>query len=118
MLRAKLILLVIIITTVVFTGCSSAGFANIDSTKAKSLMNQADYVLLDVRTVEEYEEISVPGSILIPLQELETRLDELDKDKKYLVLCRSGNRSVTASNILIANGFKHVSNITGGITQW
>jgi rhodanese-related sulfurtransferase len=81
---------------------------------------EGEYLLLDVRTQEEYDEGHIEGSTLIPVGELGDRLDEISnyKDKKVLVYCRSGNRSVTASNILINNGFTQVHNLLGGIGAW
>ena len=64
-------------------------------------------LLLDVRTQEEYDQDNIEGATLIPVAELEARLKEIEqyKDKPILVYCRSGNRSMTASQILIENGF-------------
>lgn len=81
---------------------------------------QGEYLLLDVRTPEEYNEGNIEGSVLIPVTELESRLSEIEeyKDKTVLVYCRSGNRSVTASNILIDNGFTNVHNLLTGYNGW
>lgn len=81
---------------------------------------QDDFLLLDVRTPEEYAEGHIDGSLLIPVTELESRLDEIAQytDKSVLVYCRSGNRSVTASNILIENGFSEVHNLLTGFNGW
>ena len=85
----------------------------------KRLDSDEDIILLDVRTQEEYEEKHIPGSILIPVDELEKRAEtELpDKNKDIFVYCRSGNRSTTASNILSELGYKKVYNL-GGIIDW
>jgi rhodanese-related sulfurtransferase len=81
---------------------------------------EGDYLLLDVRTQEEYDAGHIEGSTLIPVDELGNRISEIEdyKDKTVLVYCRSGNRSVTASNILISNGFTKVHNLLGGIGAW
>ena len=81
---------------------------------------EGEYLLLDVRTQAEYDEGHINDPTLIPVDELESRLDEISeyKDKPVLVYCRSGNRSVTASNILIQNGFSEVHNLLGGIGAW
>jgi len=55
---------------------------------------------------------------LIPLQELENKLNDLDKDEPYLVVCRSGNRSKLASEILTSNSFTEIYNMTGGMNSW
>ena len=76
------------------------------------------FMLLDVRTPEEYAEAHVDGAKLIPLQELEQRLSEVPKDKRVYVYCRSGKRSVAASNILVKAGFTNIENVVGGINAW
>jgi rhodanese-related sulfurtransferase len=73
---------------------------------------------LDVRTLAEYKEFHIKGAYLIPLNELEDRLDELPKDKPILVYCRTGHRSAIASDILVKNGFSQVYNMKGGIYEW
>ncbi|MCL2820862.1 MAG: rhodanese-like domain-containing protein [Oscillospiraceae bacterium] len=66
-------------------------------------------VLLDVRTQEEFDNQSIPGSILIPYDELETRLSELpDKNAEIIIFCRAGRRSAISAEILANNGYKKV----------
>ena len=79
-----------------------------------------DYFLLDVRTQDEYDEVHIDGATLISVYELEARLDEIAayKETPVLVYCRSGNRSVVASQILVQNGFMNVTNLEGGISGW
>lgn len=77
-----------------------------------------DLILLDVREKEEYKAGHIPKSVLIPLGELALRLNELDKQKAVLVICRSGNRSLRAAEVLIKNGFKEVINYKGGLLSW
>jgi len=77
-----------------------------------------DVTVLDVRQPTEYENGHIPGAHLIPLSELQARLEELDKDKKTLVYCRSGNRSRSGSEILLTAGFREVLNMEGGINAW
>ncbi|NPA60523.1 MAG: rhodanese-like domain-containing protein [Epsilonproteobacteria bacterium] len=77
-------------------------------------------IILDVRTEIEYaNDGHIKDAILIPVQNLQERLDELKKFKDYkiLVYCASGNRSISASRILYANGFNPY-NINGGISNW
>lgn len=95
-------------------------FANFDSIDAKTaivlLQNDDNITLLDVRTIPEYKEEHLVGATLIPLHQLEKNLSKLEKNRKILVYCRSGNRSVAASRILEKHGFVPV-NIKGGITD-
>jgi rhodanese-related sulfurtransferase len=82
------------------------------------MIDRGEVFILDVRKQEEYDEGHIIGSTLIPVQELEARLNELPRNKKILVYCRSGNRSVTASETLVKNGFAQIFNMKGGITEW
>ena len=75
-------------------------------------------VLLDVRTVQEFEKGSIPGAINIPVDELRSRLDELPEDRKIYAFCQVGLRGYLAQRILMQNGFSKVRNISGGYTTW
>ncbi len=90
-----------------------ATITNIDWGKALE-MSKAGAVLIDVRTPAEVAEGMAPGAINIPLQEIEQRLSEFPKDKDLLIYCRSGKRSMAASNFLIENGYEKVFNVVGG----
>ena len=79
--------------------------------------NNQDYIILDVRTPEEFKEGHIEGAILIPVSELEGRLDELPKDKPIITYCKSGGRSGNAAEILVENGFRKVYDM-GGILDW
>lgn len=70
------------------------------------VVEENNYTIVDVRTKEEYETGHVKDSINIPVDEIQTRLNELDKNKTIIVYCRSGKRSTTAYNTLIENGYK------------
>ncbi len=83
----------------------------------KILESDTDAVLLDVRTPQEYRAARVPNSLLIPVDDLRFKFKELDKSKKYLVMCRSGNRSAFATYALRQLGFD-AYNIVGGILNW
>lgn len=73
--------------------------------------------LLDVRQPEEFRAGHIPGSKLIPLGELRSRMDELPKNQEILVVCRSGNRSLSATRQLASAGFSAV-NLRGGMNAW
>jgi rhodanese-related sulfurtransferase len=74
--------------------------------------------LLDVRTPEEWVDYHVDGATLIPLDELESRVNEVPFDKEVIVICNSGNRSVVGRDILRAAGHTKVTSIAGGIQGW
>ena len=77
-----------------------------------------DIIILDVRTVSEYEAEHLEGATNIPVQELPERLGELPTDVFILVYCKSGVRSVQASEILVGEGYDYVYNMGGGIEAW
>jgi sulfur-carrier protein adenylyltransferase/sulfurtransferase len=76
-----------------------------------------DIFILDVRDAHEYRAGNI-GGLLIPLEELPRRFDELDRDRETVVHCRSGVRSTMAVEFLRAQGFRNVKNLTGGILAW
>lgn len=81
-------------------------------------LNNNNTVILDVRETEEFAQVHIPGSVLIPLGQLENRWDELSKDEEIFIICRSGVRSNQACHILTANGFNKVFNVLPGMIGW
>jgi len=77
----------------------------------------AELTLLDVREDWELAVASVPGVVHIPMAQVSARLNELDRDKEVVVLCRSGRRSFEIAKLLQSNGYQ-ASNLTGGILAW
>jgi rhodanese-related sulfurtransferase len=79
-----------------------------------------DFLLLDVRQPAEYEIASLPGAVLIPLGELSGRLSELEpyRDKRIVVHCHHGGRSMNAVRGLRQLGFSGAQNLAGGIDLW
>jgi rhodanese-related sulfurtransferase len=74
-------------------------------------------LLVDVRQPAEYVEAHVPTARLVPLQELPDRVGELPAGEPVFVICRSGARSLVASEFLVAQGFEAV-NVAGGTLAW
>jgi rhodanese-related sulfurtransferase len=87
---------------------------------AQSQLDEDDsVVLLDVRTQQEWDEDGhSPDATLIPLDQLQSRLGELDADEPIMVICRSGNRSAAAVDFLRQNGFSNVADVEGGMRNW
>lgn len=101
----------------------SMPYTDIDVVTANNMITNGTYpdlVILDVRTQGEYDEGHLENSILIPVTELESRIDEIAqyKDTEIIVYCRTGVRSAQASSILDSNNFTKVFNVLGGITAW
>ena len=87
----------------------------------KARLNAGEQLMIvDVRQPEEREEINIPSSILIPLGELEERIDEIEdyREKEIIVYCRSGNRSANACMFLQMMGFENPVNLKGGMLAW
>ena len=88
-------------------------FKNIESDKKS--------IILDVRTVEEFLEKSIPNAVLANIlepNEFMNAVGKLEKNSKIFVYCRSGIRSQKAGNILDQLGFKETYNLNGGILEW
>ena len=93
---------------------------NITAEEAKEIMDSEEgYIILDVRTQEEYNESHIPGAILIPDTEIEARAEKelTDKDQLILVYCRSGRRSKLAAEALVELGYTNIKEF-GGIIDW
>lgn len=75
-------------------------------------------MVLDVRELWEYELARVPNSTLVPLSTLPSAVNELDREREYVVLCHHGMRSDMAANWMRAHGFARVHNLAGGIDAW
>lgn len=81
-------------------------------------MYQNGAFVLDVRTVEEWNDFHAPNTTLIPLDQLASRVDEVPHDREIVVVCRSGNRSQQGRDILLTAGFENVTSMVGGLTEW
>jgi len=76
------------------------------------------YIVVDVREIDEYETGHIPDAINAPLSALENGdYSPLNKNEQYIIICRSGNRSQTASNMLTSEGFD-VVNVSEGMSSW
>ena len=97
---------------------STGGFpATVGVSEAYTLYQNGAFVL-DVRTVEEWNEFHAPNTTLIPLDQLPARLNEIPRDRQVVVVCRSGNRSQQGRDILLNAGFQQVTSMTGGLNEW
>jgi rhodanese-related sulfurtransferase len=74
--------------------------------------------ILDVRQPDEWNQVHIPGATLIPLDQLEARMNEVPKDQEIVVVCRSGNRSAQGRDILKSAGYTQVTSMAGGMNQW
>ena len=97
-----------------------AVYVNITAEEAKQIMDSEEgYIILDVRTQEEYDQGHIPGAIVISHKEIAERAEEVltDKDQLILVYCRSGRRSKIAAEALVELGYTNIKEF-GGILDW
>jgi rhodanese-related sulfurtransferase len=119
-----------LVATLLVAGCASTGapsatggatFAALARTvsvaEAAALRDDGAFVL-DVREPDEWAAGHIPGATLIPLGLLASRVGELDRDQRIVVVCRSGNRSAEGRDILLGAGFPSVTSVEGGMTDW
>lgn len=126
---SKMAIAAVLMVASLLAGCSqesarpannSAGYRQVTAQEAKELMDSEEgYVILDVRTDEEYAAGHIPGAILIPHDDIANQAEEAlaDKDQLILVYCRSGNRSRQAAEVLAELGYTNVVDF-GGINDW
>ena len=97
-----------------------AVYVNITAEEAKRIMDSEEgYIILDVRTREEYDQGHIPGAIVISHGEIEEKAEDvlMDKDQLILVYCRSGRRSKIAAEALVEQGYTNIKEF-GGIIDW
>lgn len=80
---------------------------------------EPDLLLLDVRSPQEYFGLGhIPGSTLLPMQEIPQQMAALNPDQKTVVICEHGVRSLNASHFLAHHGFTAIYNLTAGMAEW
>ena len=97
-----------------------AVYVNITAEEAKQIMDSEEgYIILDVRTQEEYDQGHIPGAIVISHEEITEKAEDVltDKDQLILVYCRSGRRSKIAAEALVELGYTNIKEF-GGIIDW
>ena len=119
--------ILVLLAALLLAGCGKqtvktqeAALMNITAEAAKKLMDsESGYVILDVRTEQEYAQGHIPGAILIPDYEISEKAEAVltDKDQLILVYCRSGRRSKNAAAQLEEMGYTRIREF-GGILDW
>ncbi len=124
-MKPNYLILVFLTFFQLFVACTSSGGA--DSIEAgrknweKFVSMHPQHTILDVRSNGEVAEGIIQGaSVFIDYNnpDFDKQIATLDKGKIYVVYCRSGNRSAKAASIMKKNGFNHVFNLEGGISEW
>ena len=120
-------LIFLLLAVMMLTACGQdkendqgAVYVNITAEEAKQIMDSEEgYIVLDVRTQEEYDEGHIPGAIVISHEEIAEKAEEVltDKEQLILVYCRSGRRSKIAAEALVELGYTNIKEF-GGIIDW
>jgi phage shock protein E len=112
---------ILILLLLLLTGCSNSFYTKLDVSETKKLLQgNEDILIIDVRTKEEYNLGHIEGAILIPYDEIESKIEDLSeyKNKDILVYCRTQNRSNIAVQILQENGFTKIYQMVDGYSNW
>ena len=126
-MRRRILSLTVIVVMIFMLASAvtlSAKIKNINTEKAKKLMEQLDgdqdFVILDVRTPEEFSEGHIENAVNLDFyaDAFPNELESLDKKKTYLIYCRTGGRSGNALKMMKEKGFEDVYNMEGGIIEW
>lgn len=127
MKNALIIGFAVLLCTLTLVACNSTKttsgnitYEQISAEQAKEIMdNQEDYIILDVRTDEEFAEAHIKNAILIPDYEISEKAEKVltDKNQLILVYCRSGRRSKNAASELATLGYSNIKEF-GGIIDW
>lgn len=117
----KIVIVALAISTLIQSCGSSNSSEKSEVTPTEALkLSKENVLFVDVRSTEESEEqgYKVKNLINIPLDELEQNLDKLPKDKQLVLVCKSGNRSAQAFDILKEKGYSKISSMSGGMNEW
>ena len=123
----KKLMILLLLAVMLLTACGQdkendqgAVYVNITAEEAKQIMDSEEgYIILDVRTQEEYDQGHIPGAIVISHEEITEKAENVlsDKDQLILVYCRSGRRSKIAAEALVELGYTNIKEF-GGIIDW
>lgn len=116
----KTILVTVVMMAMILTGCNQKSTLEYETINLDEIQSKVEegYIVMDVREIDEYNSGHIVGAINKPLSDL--KKDDfvgLDTEKDYVVICRSGNRSIEASKILVADDY-HVVNVSEGMSTW
>ena len=95
-------------------------YTEVTAEQAEKILTNLQPFILDVRTPQEYKQLHIEGTHLIPIQQLQARIGELEsrKHEDIFIYCATGNRSTVASRILADRGFKRIYNLRYGVYDW
>jgi phage shock protein E len=99
----------------------NAQIKKINSTEANAMLKNAhNFIVLDVRTADEFNAGHIKGAINIDIRQSDAfaKIDKLDRKTKYIVYCRTSNRSKLAVDHMITSGFKNIYHMMDGFVGW
>ncbi|MDD0819276.1 sulfurtransferase [Bacillus sp. MB353a] len=111
----NIILIVLVSWFIISRFLPARGVKNISGKELKRMMGQKNKQFIDVRTVGEYRGNHMKAFQNIPLNDLASKTNRLDKNREVIVICQSGMRSKQAAKMLKKLGFQHVINVSGGM---
>jgi rhodanese-related sulfurtransferase len=122
-MRVRRTVAAVLILLFALAGCgqpAGRGYHNINAEELHSMLEKdSGLFLADVREPPELEETGViPGTVNIPLGQVEKRMGEIPRDRVVVLYCRSGRRSAEAAKLLLEKGYEDVYNLEGGILGW
>jgi len=122
-MRRLALVLTAFVMVIGLSACGDKGYTNINNAElTEMLASEEDYQFVDVRTSSEYYDEHIPGfNTNIDYYKLEddySLISKLDKTLPVVIMCNSGNRSVSAAEIFVKEGFTEVYNLTNGIQGW
>ena len=122
--KASTVVALLLALTLVAMAAAGSAVTNVTVGKTQTLIKEhagkADFVILDVRTPEEFADGHLDGAVNLDVQarDFEKKLRALDRKKSYLVYCRTGNRSRKATIAMEALGFRSIFHMHEGIVKW
>ncbi|MGI1806083.1 rhodanese-like domain-containing protein [Exiguobacterium sp. TDN 0502] len=114
----SIILLIVVAYLAYKMFAPTKGVKQVSTTELKPLLNDRQRFYLDVRTPAEFKGNHIKGFKNIPLQTLNSQLNQIPKDKEVLVICQSGMRSKQAVKVLKKAGYSNVTEVRGGMNAW
>jgi len=114
----QIIIIALVIVFFVTRFMPVKGITNISVQEVKDKLKDNQVQFIDVRTPGEYKANHKKPFKNIPLSNLASKTDSLDKEKEVVVICQSGMRSLKAAKILKKQGFQNISNVRGGMSAW
>ncbi len=115
------LILFLLLGSIFSGGCQSNDISRLSNKQFNDLASKENTIIIDVRTPDEFKSGHLNNAILIDYLETDLfrkQIQTLDTSKTYLLYCRTGKRSLNAAKLMKENGFKMVSDLKGGISQW